>query len=295
MTANNPRLLYFTHTQFEPATRNWGVVMTKFLLGSTALAALLSVSAAQAADMPLKGPPRAAPVFTWNGCYIGGHAGWARAEHDLSTNAYGNINATARTAINNAGAASISGDGFIGGGQIGCNFHLTSTWVLGVEADFSATDLTSSRDTGEVVEPVSGRTVRSIDNVGVDWLATLRSRLGVAFGQTLIYVTGGGAIARVDASKNFSWDFADGCALLGTLNNCHIGSGRDTVFGWTAGGGIEWAITPQWSIKGEYLFVQLHNVYHVTTNNGPVVAGQFASHSVDTQLHIARAGLNFRF
>src|SRR5262245_5128068 len=134
-----------------------GAFMRKlFLFRMSAFAAVMLGGAAQAADMPLKAP--AAAPFSWTGCYIGVNGGWARAEHDLSTFARSsaegnNINDTARTAIINAGSASISNDSFIAGGQVGCNFQ-TNNWVWGIESDFNATDLKSHRDTGEVIEPV---------------------------------------------------------------------------------------------------------------------------------------------
>jgi len=271
-----------------------------FLLGMSLFAAEMLGGAAQAADMPLKAPAPAAAPFSWTGCYIGANAGWARAEHDLSTFARSfaegnNIIDTARTAIINAGSASISDDSFIVGGTSGCNFQ-TNNWVWGIESDFNATGLKSHRDTGEVIEPVSGRRVRSIDEVKVDWLSTMRARLGLAFDQTLIYVTGGAAIADIKAAKSFSWNFADGCPILGTLNNCHVGGSSGATFGWTAGAGIEWAFAPRWSVKGEYLFVRVDDFTFGTFNRTTFVgvAAQTANHRVDTDLHIARIGLNYR-
>ena len=228
--------------------------------------------------------------------------GWARAKHDLSTFAEpfppNFINATARTAIINAGSAGIDSDGFTGGGQVGCNWQPQgSIFVFGVEGDINILDTDASRNTGNFVEPVSGRTVRSVDNIGMDWFATIRGRIGVTFNQILFYATGGLAIANVDISKRFAWDFADGCPVVGGLNECHVGGVSDTRTGWTAGGGIEWAFNNHWSVKAEYLYADFGDVSYQTRNVGPafVVIPQIATHTVSTTLQVARLGINFRF
>ncbi len=141
-----------------------------------------------AADLPLKAPPRAAApaVFSWTGCYVGANLGGGWTKHHLATDAPpfppNLINDTARTAINNAGLASLSHGGITGGGQVGCNWQPTtagwSSLVLGIEGDLNGIDGDVSRNTGNVVEPVSGRTVRSIDDIGVSWFATVRGRIG---------------------------------------------------------------------------------------------------------------------
>jgi outer membrane immunogenic protein len=260
---------------------------------------------AAAADLgrPITKAPAVAPVapFSWTGCYIGGNLGWARAEHDLVTFAdpfpANNINAAARTAIINSGLTSLEQDGFTGGGQVGCNWQM-GMFVLGGEADINFADVTADRDTGEFIEPVSGRVVRSIDHIRQDWFATVRGRVGLAFDRILVYGTGGLAITQLDVAKSFSWDFADGCPVLGALNNCHVGGVSDTRTGWTAGGGIEWAFAPQWSLKAEYLFADFGSVSYQTSNRGLLfvaAAPQVATHSVDTTFQVVRLGVNWKF
>jgi len=258
---------------------------------------------ASAADLgrPITKAPAVAPVipFSWTGCYIGANIGWARAEHDLATFAApfpaNNINEAARAAINGAGLFSLDQDGVTGGGQVGCNYQ-TGMFVFGAEGDINFSDTTADLDTGEVV--VAGRVVRSIDHIRQDWFATVRGRIGVAFDRVLIYGTGGLAISEVNVAKSFSWDFADGCPILGTLNNCHVGGVSDTRTGWVAGGGLEWAFAPNWSVKAEYLFADLGNVSYITTNRGALFIGadaQTAVHTVDTKFQTARVGVNWKF
>jgi len=279
--------------------------MKRFLLGGTALVAMFAGSA-MAADMPvrpvLKAPPPMVVAYSWTGCYIGGNVGWAH-EHDKLRTVVpaappNNINATAITAITNAGLATISGDGVTGGGQVGCNWQ-NGMWVWGVEGDIDFLDAKATRNTGNVVEPVSGRTVRSIDSVGKDWLATIRGRAGFAFDRVLVYATGGAAFAQFKIAKDFAWDFADGCPVVNVLNDCHVGGRNSTQTGWVVGGGVEWALSGNWSIKGEYLHADFGNQNYTTLNRGPgfqtPATTQSAVHNVKATLDIARAGLNYRF
>ena len=215
------------------------------LLGTTALAA--------AADLPSRNyapaPVYAAPIFTWTGFYIGVNAGYGGDKNSYSINGFGNI-------------ASISSGGFIGGGQIGYNYQFLGTqFVLGLEADIQASNIE-----GKV----------SIIGFGIgsklDYLGTVRSRLGYAFtDRALIYATGGLAYGRVktDLAGLLSW------------------GGTNT--GWTAGAGIEYALTPNWSIKTEYLYVDLG------TKNTFLPFGPGFSVGVKNHEHIVRAGLNYRF
>lgn len=261
---------------------------------------------ASAADLPLKAPAAAPPVvFNWTGCYVGANLGVGHVKHDLSTFAPpfppNLINDTARTAINNAGLASLSHDGVTGGGQVGCNWQpVASGWsslVLGIEGDFNGIDGDVSRNTGNIVEPVSGSTVRSIDDIGMNWFATVRGRIGWAFNRFMIYGTGGAAFANVDASKRFAWDFADGCPVVNGLNECHVGNSSSTRTGWTAGGGVEWAFLDHWSAKAEYLYADLGSFTYSTTNIGTAFApnDQIAHHTVSTKLQVVRVGVNYRF
>lgn len=169
---------------------------------------------------------------------------------------------------------------------------------MGVEGDFNGIDGSTSRDTGNVVEPVSGRTVRSIDDIGMDWFATIRGRLGWAFDRFMVYGTGGAAFAKVDISKRFMWDFNDGCPSVNGLFDCHDGGTNSTRTGWTAGGGVEWAFRDGWSAKAEYLYADLGDVTYSTFNNGPGFVGgvgQVAFHTVSTKLQVFRLGVNYKF
>lgn len=254
--------------------------------------------AAFAADFPVKAPmaPAMAPLYNWTGLYLGVNAGWAGSRNSLSTTVdpASNMNATARTAITNAGNAQVDSDGFIGGAQVGYNWQVNPSWLLGFEADIDYLSNKATRDTNNVVEPASGRVVHSIDEIRYDWLATVRARAGFTANRLLVYVTGGLALTQINISKSFSWDFIDGCPLLGGLNNCHVGGNNQTRAGWTLGGGLEYAVANNWSIKAEYLYADFGSVSYRTTNIG-IGPSQTADHSVKSQLHVLRVGLNYKF
>src|SRR6185503_2046997 len=246
-----------------------------------------------------------APMFSWTGCYIGGNGGWARGEHTLSTfvPTTSNMNAAAVATITTAGAASGHTDGWTAGGQVGCNWQtgfnvLGGSLVLGVEGDLNWLRLNATRNTGIVTHP-NGHLYQSIDTIDMPWIGTARGRIGVAFGTVLLYGTGGLAIAPINISKDFRWDFTDGCPILNTLQSCHVGGINSTRTGWTAGGGIEWAFVPShpgWTVKAEYLDADFGSQSYTTLNRGtiflPPTAPQPAVHTVSTNLHLFRVGVN---
>jgi outer membrane immunogenic protein len=77
-----------------------------------------------------------------------------------------------------------------------------------------------------------------------DWLATIRPRLGFAVGSALFYATDGLAVTNEKVSQSNMVD------SLGTVLAPSI---SETRFGWTVGGGIEYMLTPNWTIRAEYL------------------------------------------
>jgi outer membrane immunogenic protein len=169
---------------------------------------------------------------------------------------YAGLNAGGVWSINDMTA------GFAGGGQAGCNWQMNA-FVLGGEADVQYTGLEGSHD-------ALGGTTTIHEDFRSRWLATFRGRLGWVINPSmLIYGTGGLAVANVDTTA--SWD-------SGTASD------STTRAGWTIGTGLEWKFTPQWSVKAEYLYVDLG---HATT---PVF-------DLDHHLseNIVRVGVNYHF
>jgi opacity protein-like surface antigen len=255
---------------------------TKRLL-ACAVYLLIAMGPARAADVP--SPPvvttlpvkaTAALPWSWSGFYAGVHVGAALTTTDIA-DPFG---------------VALFGDeirspGFIGGGQIGYNYQLGSM-VFGIEADVSG-DVSNGTNT---CFAVSGLIVSSNCRVRPDLYATLTGRFGYAIGRTMLYAKGGAA-------------WTDGTVDM-FFNQNNLGPGKtNAVFtsssdfreaGWTIGGGIEYALTPAWSAKFEYDYLNFSN-HNVAT---PYVAGVLAGFTAPVagaseQVHQVKFGLNYRF
>jgi outer membrane immunogenic protein len=266
--------------------------MKKLLLGSVMLAALAGVQAARATDMPLpayKAPP---PVyaFSWNGFYIGGTAGGAWGHSDFTeapTGSWllpaaigGGLNAV--PILTGVGTGTVSPSGFIGGGEIGWNSQVGSI-VWGLEADISGWGMSK---TAVVTAPgvVPGTTFTSTDSIGSTWLATVRPRLGWASNNWLLYATGGLAFSHVSFAQSI---------VLSATGSAQAGAVSSTMGGWTVGGGLEYALSRNWSIKGEYLYVNFTN--QSVSQFNPTFPTFTGTATGNLTASIARAGINYRF
>jgi outer membrane immunogenic protein len=179
--------------------------LKKILSLCVALTAFAIAPSANAADMPVRGPmykyaPPPAPVFNWSGFYIGAHAGYGFGDflgNDI--------------------------DGFAGGLQVGYNWQFSPNLVFGIEGDFTASD-------------INGLAFAPGFPYHIDYLGTVRGRLGYTWDRTMFYGTGGVAFER---------------ASLGGIH------GRDT--GYVLGAGLEWAFSQGWSARAEYLYYGFEN------------------------------------
>jgi outer membrane immunogenic protein len=214
--------------------------MKKILLASVALFGF--AGAASAADLPMRAAPpapviAAAPIFTWTGFYVGVNAGFGWSNDDFDAVDF---------------ADEDDDGGFVGGAQVGYNYQIGS-FVVGLEGDIQYADfggeLSFDVDDDEDIDEDDFVFDRG------DWFGTVRARAGVAFGQALIYGTGGFAFA-------------------------------DDATGWTVGGGLEYAFTNNLSAKIEGLYVNLDHGdddFDIDDFDG------------ETDFGVIRAGLNFRF
>jgi outer membrane immunogenic protein len=268
--------------------------MKKELFGATALAALCLCLPAFAADMPVryaKAPPQmVSPAYNWSGFYVGIHGGYTFGDDSnitTSGQAAGNIANVvggARPAL-----VGLDRDGFIAGGQVGYNWQFSPSWVFGVEADISYVD---NRDNLNVVTlslPNAAPPNAPLNNTfrsGMEYFGTVRGRIGYAWDRTMVYATGGLAYGDVENSAT----------LFGAAGQIQFaGGGRRFETGYTVGGGIEHAFTPNLSFKAEYLYYDLGSN---TVNVALVPGGGGGGTGYDTRFqndgHIVRAGLNFK-
>ncbi|HLL29290.1 MAG TPA: outer membrane protein [Xanthobacteraceae bacterium] len=221
--------------------------MSRVFFSMTAILAFaMAAQAANAADLPRRPPPEY-PV----------KAPPLRV-FDW-TGFYAGINAgygwgSSRFDFGAAGANHIDTSGGLVGGTLGYNYQIGQT-VLGLEGDFDWQDVKSN-----------GVCVAGVCQTKSNWLSTVRGRLGYAFDRFMPYVTGGAAFSEVKA------------------NIPGVGSASDTRTGWTVGGGAEYAFAPNWTVKAEYLYVDLG------TLNCPACGA-----NVKVKENVVRAGLNYKF
>jgi outer membrane immunogenic protein len=234
--------------------------MKRISIGMAAAASMLA-SGAFAADMApkmyTKAPVIPAVIYDWTGFYIGGNAGysWGRERTD------GNLTGTQSVSeFRTAGPTLVPGfpvvttlatlpltgranvNGFVGGGQAGYNWQ-RGTWLFGLEGDIQGSDERGSGDVCTIAGCPAGSSILTA-NYKLDWFGTARGRVGfLPTDRVLLYATGGLAYGHLSAN-----------APLVPL------SWGSTRAGWTVGAGAEVALDPHWSVKIEYLYMDLGNI-----------------------------------
>ena len=275
--------------------------MKKFFLASAAVIGLTGV--AYSADLPAKPvykAPIAAPIFTWNGFYVGANVGiaWGLFDNRLSIvngplgDGFFNTAIGQDRDVAAAGASRIRASGFTGGAQVGYNFQINRA-VLGFEVDFGALDLSGPSSgtflySGLVNHPFSLTTA-----VRTNWLLTARPRVGYVFDRTLVYATGGIAVTNL----NFDQNFQDLPPLCNPVPACsETASRRSTRVGYALGAGLEYALRDNWTAKGEYLYLNFGSTNVSGLLGTPVVGSGTATfnNSVQLDAHVFRFGANYR-
>jgi opacity protein-like surface antigen len=247
-------------------TERYGVfVQTSYRWGDT-------TPGASAARMPTKAPVLAAAPMNWSGFYIGGHLGGGWSD-DRWSDPFGPT--VVGAFVNVAGFGDkIHAAGPLGGGQIGFNLQ-SGQWVFGVQADASAADL---RGENTCFSGLGGINCQRV----VNSLGTVTGRVGLAWDRSLAYVKGGGAWTNTTYN------------LLGNTFAVTLGNGSTslTQWGWTVGGGFEYALTNNWTTLLEFDHIGLSN----TTVAFPTVALVNAqSISVRQWIDVIKVGVNYKF
>lgn len=131
-------------------------------------------------------------------------------------------------------------------------------------------------------------------DTSLDVFGTVRARLGVAVSpQVLVYGTGGFAWGRVAANQATEFIYVP--PAVGQTEQGARTSGDVNHFGWTVGGGLEWALSPSLSVKGEYLYVDLGKENYMLNGTTPKGSPYTETFSTDLSFHTARIGLNYKF
>ncbi len=213
---------------------------------------VLSLDGAAAADIPLKAP-RIQQIYDWTGLYFGAHAGFGRGRS---------------SAVLSDPSIATTGNSFggpFGGLQAGYNIQLPSRIVLGVEADVSFPNYIDGNSVISTLATAKSYVVEQMDFVG-----SLRGRLGYAAGPWMFYATGG-----------LAWTGERYLSTPAVGNDEKILRMR---LGWAAGGGVEYAFAPHWSLRLEYLYSQFQNA-GVQFDSG-------AAHASTLNFQALRVGLN---
>src|SRR5262249_39701373 len=167
--------------------------------------------------------------------------------------------------------------GAIAGGQIGFNWQWGRV-VLGAEADGQW----SGQQTTTPVFCTPDCTASS--TVKIKSLATGRARVGLAFDWLLPYVTAGAALVNVE--DNFT-------LTAGGLTGAFQGLSA-TSLGWTAGAGVDVALSSNWSARFEYLHIEANGL-KLDSSIPPILGFGQASQTANYRDDILRFGLNYRF
>jgi outer membrane immunogenic protein len=200
--------------------------MRKLLL---AAAAVLVAAPAFAADMarPItKAPSMVAPASNWTGCYIGGNGGFGWADEERSSDS-----ATFWfTPVPNSDK--VKPDGWVGGGQIGCNWQTASRWVFGLEFMGQGADLSETKTS--VFYPAS-----DVWTTKISAILAVTGRIGYDFNGWMPYVKGG--VAFVNMRSRFQDNVLD-----------RFVEEREWYTGGLIGGGIEVMLSRNWTLGIEY-------------------------------------------
>jgi opacity protein-like surface antigen len=271
------------------------------------------VSAADlpAVKAPLSAPP---PVFTWTGLYIGADFGYTWNASKTITAASANIYDRSLAGWGPASALSASGvvdgnlDGFFSGGGIGYNWQFADRWVARIEADLQGMGVRGGGGLSnyvlnpQLVSPAFFAITGAKINRDLEYFGTVRGALGYTLlPNLLVYATGGlafgGANERATLTQNLAPSLFPASTAKGNL--------FENRFGWTAGAGVEYALTRNLSAKLEYLYYDLGSMGLTNANINPLVfqGALFGlqhiadATAVSTRFdgHMVRAGLNYRF
>jgi outer membrane immunogenic protein len=258
----------------------------QFLWKSSLITFVLFLSTtAQAGDLGYHTVRLDPGFFDWTGMHIGINGGYASGGPDADYS-YNNVAPDVVALL--PGFAGLNGTGAVFGGSVGYDIDMSEV-VVGIEGDVSwanfgdkSSILVPANSVG--TPPVATPPITFATNYQMDWLSTVRGRIGIPLEGMLIYGTGGLAFGGVSMNTRVTV----GNPPLGSL----VGSTNETKVGWTLGGGAEYALTNHVTVKAEVLYFDLGSI---SLKAG--IPSFNSSLNVDQQVTgaIARAGIGYIF
>jgi len=253
------------------------------ILAATSMSANAADMSMPAPAVPYKAVPMPQSAYSWTGFYLGGNAGGgiANSEH-LDPDDFSGANTKFQEPFGTVGLTA------------GYNYQFGHS-VLGIEGDFNWANVDKTKLTGQDSffdsdDTISGASARFKMNE----FATLRARGGLALDRTLIYATAGVAFAHIQNTSVFGTQGFDG-----TPAPFAQASEDKWKTGLAVGGGVEFALTQNWSLKGEYLLMQFQSseapIVNSIIGNPPTRGTVNCRMNYSESIQTARVGLNYRF
>ena len=242
---------------------------------------LVNALGANAADLaaPVVAPVYIpSPSFSWSGAYLGATAGYANGYHSFDD--------LAGAFLGYPGLSNDQSKGFAGGGTLGFNWQ-TGSLVYGLETDLSwLSNKTTYVDPNGAINPFYPSKTNRLDDLG-----TVRGRFGLAVDRTLLYLTAG--LAYGDVANTVVYN-----SLKLPTSNTPYFNVDSTRIGWVVGSGLEYAMAPNWTVKGEAIYAQLDSTTAIWVSPPPGSA-TFPANAVynvrfNTSVAVVRVGLNYK-
>jgi opacity protein-like surface antigen len=260
------------------------------------IAAALFGGSAWAADIPYKAPVKALPVpaavFSWTGCYVGGHVGggWGSREFSRPSGfilppvnpAFPFLNGTP-FGVNSLNE-SVSASGLLGGVQAGCRYQFVPNWVVGFEGEYSRTQLTGDHQVSLTPIPsFLSVTLPANLHVQTDWIVSATAMLGYSLNGLLLYGKGGPAWTQN------KYGIGIGGPAFDDLPQADFRA-QDQRRGWTVGAGIEYPFANSFSTRLEY------DYYDFGSRNllfADQLSPSFGNVDIRQRIHAVKLGLNY--
>jgi outer membrane immunogenic protein len=220
--------------------------------------------------------------YDWTGWYIGAHLGYGWVNADTVDSPLYNGLPGHDTVI--PSSLHPNPEGVTGGGQFGYNLQ-RGCFVFGIEADLSASAMSGTSTAAPInLDGASIPGSQIMSHEDISWYGTLRPRLGYTVTPLLLlYGTGGLAYGHANYTATEAYP-----------TNQFLGSVSNTKVGWTAGGGVEYAIGKRWSLKAEYLYVDLGS-QSVLVDSVPPNPPYQSKWEWNTAFHVVSIGMNIKF